>query len=1241
MKKAGKALALVLLVLLALGQCVNVSAGTKSASKKYEVKLNKTIYTMKKGKTVKLKATLNKAAKGKKVVWSSSNKKIAAVNAAGKVTAKKKGKATITAKIKGTKVKANCKITVGTPVSSIKLAQKAVALEPGVTFKLKATLSPKKPSNKKITFASSNKQIVSVSSKGLLTAKKEGSAKITVAAMDGSGKKAACKVTVSKKKIAVTSIKLNATNASLEPGQTKQLTASVNPTNATDTSLQWSSTNAGVVTVSQTGLLQASGEGTATVYAAAANGIRAACSIKVSYNGEVTNQTELNHALSSKMVTHIKYTSNKAEHIVIPEGDYSTKTIEIHAPNAEVTNNGRFSKVTIYAIAQNTYTENANNVIEFYALEGRIVIGARGIAAIHLSNTSNQNFSLENNGAVRDLQVLAKTFLTISGQNTVPVSLRSGAAGSRIVTEAELAIRASAKWDMLVLPGAENTKATIDNQSCMPNIKGIGCIPVTVSEDSDIINVPAQKTEDAGISQKVTVSGNIQEYALAEVTASTTEEPSAGTDKDYQVQNQPSAQIAIYMLPYEISNSGLNTENYANYITGTEAAAVTDANGNYNIPDVLVGNYWLIVKKENFQPVIQNLFITSFHTETYANSQIDLLSDTFADIPNAPEISGTIVDGLTGGAVNAAGMIVKLRTGSGNIVGTVVKTAVTDEDGRYAFTDVPAGIYTIEAIDVRQGLPADAIRYNPANTTIVVADSFLNSNNYNLIMNQQMQSITGTGLVQFTLEWGTEESGASSDIDSHLIGPRADAEGTFHVYYSDKSYSVWEDEEESVIYADLDVDDTTYEGPEHTTIYKETPGIYRFYIHNFSEGGASGNMEMMAKSSIKVTITIGSSTYTYYCPNQAGNLWYVCDYNSITHTIIPKNIVSTFPEDESFIGMTEEELNAMYLESEKENALLEADDFESYLTDFNDTPKKTEYLDKIAGWKNQVSVLTNYQEARQLRMEIANLYENIMEETGSVGISADNLYSYSMSSVFDGVSGRRYRVFDCEVMFGEDLTNLSVYGYYEGTCTIDPIENAADGYRYVIHVTYENGLACDYKVRVIDARDRMESVIQNEVRDCRYVLELYENCEDIQSSKDELEEFQSRASAIASQSEFNEIRARIAEIRETYESEISVDSVRADGLEDWWTTTVDETDDDDVLIGRKSVLRLERGGDVTDTDILNKLQLEFVSYSSGDAETLTYTMTELGDDSNYQALLKIKNPATGHVKYMYIRITEW
>ena len=117
--------------------------------------------------------------------------------------------------------------------------------------------------------------------------------------------------------------------------------------------------------------------------------------------------------------------------------------------------------------------------------------------------------------------------------------------------------------------------------------------------------------------------------------------------------------------------------------------------------------------------------------------------------------------------------------------------------------------------------------------------------------------------------------------------------------------------------------------------------------------------------------------------------------------------------------------------------------------------------------------------------------------------------------------------------------------------------------------------------------------------------------------------------------------SRIAEIRETYESEISVDSVRADGLEDWWTTTVDETDDDDVLIGRKSVLRLERGGDVTDTDILNKLQLEFVSYSSGDAETLTYTMTELGDDSNYQALLKIKNPATGHVKHMYIRITEW
>lgn len=75
------------------------------------IKLNKTKVTLSKGKKVKLKATVAPSnATDKNVTFTSSNTKAATVNAKGVVTAKKAGKATITAKA-GTK-KATCKIVV-------------------------------------------------------------------------------------------------------------------------------------------------------------------------------------------------------------------------------------------------------------------------------------------------------------------------------------------------------------------------------------------------------------------------------------------------------------------------------------------------------------------------------------------------------------------------------------------------------------------------------------------------------------------------------------------------------------------------------------------------------------------------------------------------------------------------------------------------------------------------------------------------------------------------------------------------------------------------------------------------------------------------------------------------------------------------------------------------------------------------------------------------------------------------
>lgn len=1244
MKKWRKALLMLLLVCLTAGQCITAQAAKKS-SPKYKVTMNKSVYTMKKGKSVQLKASKNKAAKKKKVVWSSSNKKVATVSSNGKVKAKKNGKATITAKLKGTKIKTTCKIVVGTPVTKVKIDKKSLELEEGSKAKLKVTLSPKKPTSKKVTYKSSKKSVVTVNSKGEIKAVKAGNAKITVTAADGTGKSATCKVTVKGKKvvtppadpdIAAESIALNETSLSLLPGESKKLSAAVKPDNATNKTVTWKSSAPAVVTVSNDGTVKAVGEGTASVTASASNGKSAVCSVKVAYKGAVSNQSELNQALSSKMVSDIIYTSNAAGQIVIPEGDYSSKTLEINAPNAEVSNNGKFRKVTINAIAENTYVENSLNVVYFNASKGRIVVGRSGSATINLSNGGGQQFTLENNGYVKDLFVPGRnTALNIKGTEYVNVTLGAQAANSSIVTETELRIAASVSWDMTILPGGEHTRANIDNKSCMPSIWGLGCISVTIISDNDVVNIPAEMKEGLGISQKVNVSGNVNEYSLKEagtVTPEDAERVSEDTGSgEKQAVEEPSANTKIYLLPYTNGNSGINEGNYKTFVQGTESSAVTDNMGNFTIENVTVGNYWLIAEKDGYQANVKHVVITSNQAEGYACGTTILLSNELAECSPAPSITGLVKVGLTAQPVSA-GFQVKLRKGAGNVLGEAFMTTETGADGTYRFENVPAGVYTVEVLDLRQNLSETEERYNASSIDAVVAYPYLTVLP-ECVVDQKMETVTGQGQVQFTLTWGTEASGASSDIDSHLVGPRADGNGEFHVYFSDDVYYANGEK-----MADLDVDDTDYEGPEHTTIYKETDGVYRFYIHNYSESDVVDS-EMFGKSSIKVRVTIGSNSFVYNCPNQKGNLWYVCDYDSRTHSIIPKNIVSNFIGSVGDIGLSEEELNAKYLERKKSEALENAASAKRYLMRFSDNAAKTEFTEQIAALESRVDSAVDLDAVETILNELRQIQDTLDNAVGSFSIATDNLIDYERDVVneYDEEDNliRVRSVIRCSLKFGETLENQDIKPYEGSTAVLETTTEA--GYAYVVHVTdSKTGLVCDVWIQVL--ADQAQVELSNLAQNCSNWMGMFEENSEIMADKTtvngiiaDLSQIKDTESYETASSNLYDILYKYQELSDTF----SVIPVTADtGIEDWYTTQesiYDETGE--KVIGKRAVLVIERNEDVTDEAILSKLEVAFSD------ETIEPVVTE-SDVEGYAKLIKATN-AEGFVKKIYVKITVW
>ena len=150
---------------------------------KYKVSLNASSIPLQKGKsTTAVKATLTKGDSIAK--WKSSNKKIATVDKKGKITAKKTGTATITVKTKkGATASVKVKVQKG-KVTTKKLTitnvtDKKLTLKKGKTFKIKTSVTPI-TSPDKISYASSNKKIVTIDKKGKLKAVKKGTATITV-----------------------------------------------------------------------------------------------------------------------------------------------------------------------------------------------------------------------------------------------------------------------------------------------------------------------------------------------------------------------------------------------------------------------------------------------------------------------------------------------------------------------------------------------------------------------------------------------------------------------------------------------------------------------------------------------------------------------------------------------------------------------------------------------------------------------------------------------------------------------------------------------------------------------------------------------------------------------------------------------------------------------------------------------------------------------------------------------------
>jgi len=202
------------------------------------------------------------------VTWTSSNALVASVTQAGVVKGLAAGTATISATSEGSTGGASVSVS-GAPVATVTLQPASVTLLRNATASLTATLKDAGGSvltGRSVAWASSDTTIARVSSTGVVTAVRIGTATVT-ATSEGKSGGTVVRVTTGPVDHVVISPS-SVTN--LRAGQTAQLTATamdVNGDVVTGVSFTWHSNSTAVATVNASGLVVAVRTGTTTITA--------------------------------------------------------------------------------------------------------------------------------------------------------------------------------------------------------------------------------------------------------------------------------------------------------------------------------------------------------------------------------------------------------------------------------------------------------------------------------------------------------------------------------------------------------------------------------------------------------------------------------------------------------------------------------------------------------------------------------------------------------------------------------------------------------------------------------------------------------------------------------------------------------------------------------------------------------------------------------------------------------------
>lgn len=280
------------------------------------------------------------------VIWTSANEGLATVDAGGVLTGIKRGNVRIVATaVDGSGVRANLNVKVVQPAEEITLDKSELTVDTGKTGMLNAQVLPKDTDDKTLIWTSSDESVATVNKFGRVTGVALGTCEITCTSVSNGEVKATAVVRVQQP---VTKLTLDA----VEPfyvGETAKLTAHVEPENASNQVLSFSSSNDKILTVDSEGVITPVKAGETYVNAVTTDGSNRRARVKVKVLQHVTGVRML------RSVAYVDKGESAATGAILEPADASDDRMTWVSENPEIaTVKGEHHRPTITGRSEGT-----------------------------------------------------------------------------------------------------------------------------------------------------------------------------------------------------------------------------------------------------------------------------------------------------------------------------------------------------------------------------------------------------------------------------------------------------------------------------------------------------------------------------------------------------------------------------------------------------------------------------------------------------------------------------------------------------------------------------------------------------------------------------------------------------------------------------------------------------------------------------------------------------------------------